>query len=239
MTSPIEFPDTKAAILALYEQAGLKPPSVEACITPLRDLVSALNLNCVEVPDLTSRAAAEYLLRRRASPASRTDSVDNTALAGYIHVSPNFGCIFVNELDPVTRRRFSVAHELGHYLRHFRPVLDYLKKQGEIVTISATDPFVGDDIGDQEDFEENDVPRSRGRFSFSDPTIAAGLLPPYERMEQEANEFAAELLMPTHVVREQAAQLGLPKDDLAWKLASEMLVSRSAMYYRLEGLHVL
>jgi hypothetical protein len=238
MTILIKFPDTKEAIAALYDEARLQPPSVEACITPLRDLVGSLNLNCVELPKLTSRTATEYLLLRRGSPASQSDNVDDAALAGYLHVSPNFGCIFVNELDPVTRRRFSVAHELGHYVRHFRPVLDYLKRQGELLTISVTDPFAGDDKIEQEDSEGTADRRRRGRFSFSDPKIVEGLLPSYEQMEGEANDFAAELLMPSDAVREQAVRFGLPKDDLAWKLASEMLVSRSAMYYRLEELQV-
>jgi Zn-dependent peptidase ImmA (M78 family) len=57
-------------------------------------------------------------------------------------------------------------------------------------------------------------------------------------MEDEADAFALELLMPADVVRAQAARLGLPKDDLAWKLAAEMLVSRSTMYRRLEELQL-
>lgn len=233
----IQFPDTRTAIEILYDEAGLTPPSVEAGITPLRNLVSG-NLVCVELPKLTSRTATEYMRRGRGSVTSTQDSVDDVALAGYLHISPNFGGIFVNETDPVTRRRFSIAHELGHYVRHFRPVLEYLKRRGELLTVSVADSFSGDEKDAQDGAEETTQQGSRGPISFSDPTVATGLLPPYERMEREADEFAAELLMPEDAVRAQAARFSLPAEDLAWKLASEMLVSRSAMQHRLRELQM-
>ena len=234
---PVELEKIAAAIAALYNAAGVKIPSREACITPLRDLVGSLNLNCVELPKLTSRAAADFLLRRNVSVTSSVN-LNQVSLAGYLHVSPNFGCIFVNQDDRVTRRRFSIAHELGHYILHFRPLLDELKSRGELLTISVTDSFADAIPGDQGDSDEPIDRASRGRVSFSDPTLVAGLLPPLEQMEDEADAFASELLVPADVVRAQMARLGLPKDDLAWKLASEMLVSRSAVDRRLEDLQL-
>jgi Zn-dependent peptidase ImmA (M78 family) len=65
-------------------------------------------------------------------------------------------------------------------------------------------------------------------------------------LEREANRFAAELLMPEEVCRAREAELreedkargGCPRGVLAYRLASELLVSREAIRYRLAGLGV-
>jgi hypothetical protein len=61
--------------------------------------------------------------------------------------------------------------------------------------------------------------------------------------EREANAFAAELLMPEEVCRARAGELrtrygACPRSVLAYRLASELLVSKQAMDYRLKGLEV-
>jgi Zn-dependent peptidase ImmA (M78 family) len=62
-------------------------------------------------------------------------------------------------------------------------------------------------------------------------------------IEREANHFAVELLMPEEVIRARAAELrteyrACPRLVLAYRLASELLVSREAMRYRLKTLGV-
>lgn len=62
-------------------------------------------------------------------------------------------------------------------------------------------------------------------------------------IEREANRFAAELLMPEEVCRARAEELkqeygACPRLVLAYRLASELLVSREAMRYRLKSLEV-
>jgi hypothetical protein len=62
-------------------------------------------------------------------------------------------------------------------------------------------------------------------------------------MEREANRFAAELLMPEEVIRERAEELMMehkacPRLVLAYRLASELLVSREAVRYRLKNMGV-
>jgi hypothetical protein len=64
-----------------------------------------------------------------------------------------------------------------------------------------------------------------------------------EPMEREANRFAAELLMPEEVCQARAKELQeeyrvCPRLVLAYRLASELLVSREAMRYRLKSLGV-
>ena len=64
-----------------------------------------------------------------------------------------------------------------------------------------------------------------------------------EEIEREANQFAAELLMPVEVCQARADELrrehnACPRFVLAYRLASELLVSREAMRYRLKTLGV-
>jgi Zn-dependent peptidase ImmA (M78 family) len=72
-----------------------------------------------EVHNLSRNTAAAALPALR---IVRPDMLaDQTALAGLLFVTPEGGCILVRANDPIARRRFSAAHELGHYLMHFRP----------------------------------------------------------------------------------------------------------------------
>lgn len=85
----------------------------------------------------------------------------------------------------------------------------------------------------------------KGRVSIADKTTD---LDPstkdLEHHEREANRFAAELLMPEAACRARAEELkartggACPRLVLAYRLASELLVSREAMRYRLEQLEV-
>ena len=64
-----------------------------------------------------------------------------------------------------------------------------------------------------------------------------------DELEREANQFAAELLMPEPIVLARAAELGTlhgccPLGVLIYRLAAELLVSREAMRYRLKKLGV-
>lgn len=103
--------------------------------------------------------------------------------------------IILNETDSPRRRRFSAAHELGHYIRRL-PHLD-------------------------EDFEFAD---------HRDNLAGLGTDPD----EMFANAFAAELLMPEHLVRHQATNTRhVPA------LAKLFLVSNEAMGYRLVNLGLL
>lgn len=65
------------------------------------------------------------------------------------------------------------------------------------------------------------------------------------QMEREANQFAAELLMPEVVIRSRAEELKkelkierCPRDVLEYRLAAELLVSAQAIRFRLNTLGV-
>lgn len=98
--------------------------------------------------------------------------------------------LYVNADDMHTRRRFTVAHELGHWLLH----KDIFDKEPELY------PY---------------LPR------FSAPDVS-------NILEQEANHFAANLLVPTKLLRPV-------KDAPVSTLASVFDVSKTMMEIRLKN----
>ncbi len=103
--------------------------------------------------------------------------------------------IGINEKHVNSRQRFSVAHELGHFL------------QGH-----------GDFADSKKTFED-------GSFNYADPQ---------NRQELEANEFAAELLMPNYILRKDYEEVGLN----ASKLAEKYEVSEQALWIQLINLKI-
>jgi Zn-dependent peptidase ImmA (M78 family) len=207
------------AIADLYCKAEATRPNLQRPIAPLAVLIDDLNLRCLEIAGLTERAARESLARD-GGPEPPT-ALSDEPLAGYLYVIGRHGAIFVRRNDPVQRRRFSVAHELGHYLLHFQPLL----LAGEVV--EAQDAFT-----ETQAEPDDDQPSMPATLANEDDQAA------YERREREADTFAARLLMPEDVVGAlvRAAGSGFPRRDLDWRLATEMLVSQAAMARQLRAL---
>jgi Zn-dependent peptidase ImmA (M78 family) len=109
--------------------------------------------------------------------------------------------IGVNRVHSGTRQRFTIAHELGHFLLH----------QGRPVIV---DPAI----------------RMRANFRDARSSLAT------DREEIEANQFAAEILMPAAMVRRELQQLGDHGEKLEQTLADRFKVSVEAMTYRLINL---
>ena len=95
--------------------------------------------------------------------------IENDKLSGYISKDDEGYYICVNKSHAATRQLFTIAHEIGHFILH-RDVLD----TGNLL---PTMYKVGDGI----------TP-ALARADYSSPQ--------YRAMETEANQFAAELLMP-------------------------------------------
>lgn len=152
-------------------------------------------------------------------------------MAGLLYAVGEDASIFVERSDPVSRRRFSVAHELGHYLLHFRPLLQRLSVQTG-VPVEAMDAFPKADDEGEPDAQPD------GQMVLPLHFAEVRALPPLAQMELEANRFAAELLMPAPLLAELAADYGryFGEDDLVWRLSNELLVSRAAMRWRLRNL---
>src|SRR6266567_3659484 len=222
-----------AAIEEVYRASGVAQSSDRRRIVLLADLLGGYNLTCKEISGLTSEAASNFLLRRGAilEPLS---GMNQEPLAGYINVNSIAGNIFVERTDLVVRRRFSVAHELGHYVMHFLTLIEsgFFEQYEQVEIVEVLAPFPLEE-------ETEDLPT--GRIYLPERADLASSLPPFEQMEREANQFAAELLMPEETVRELLDRYAAScqDDDLVWRLAGEMLVSRSAMRWRLRNLRLL
>lgn len=103
--------------------------------------------------------------------------------------------INVNSDHPETRQRFTLAHELGHYLLHRS--------------------LIGDGVNDDRAYRSTRT----GRYHNT-------LIGP--RQETQANKFAADLLMPFHLI-DECREEGLDRARMARRLK----VSEHAMAIRL------
>lgn len=220
-------PAIVSAVNELYEEAGVPVPTVERCVAPLGDLVGSYSLSCTELPNLTGEAAAEFLVQQGSIPEPPGD-VNGEKLAGFLYATVLHGSIFVERADRITRRRFSVAHELGHYLLHFRRYLAGLPVNETVVAGAIEALPLGE--GDVDPSQT-----SRGRLTLAQAGTDTTPRLSHEQMEREADQFAGELLMPAQVVEGLVGRytLDFRGGDLVWRLASDMLVSRAAMRWRL------
>jgi Zn-dependent peptidase ImmA (M78 family) len=112
---------------------------------------------------------------------------DDGEIAGVINLETKY--LLVNSNDSSTRQRFTIAHELGHWILHRE-----LMQANKDIAVLYRKPLGGAD---------------------SDP------------LEQEANFFAANLLVPEEMLKEAL------KEDLGDdSLANRFNVSRSVIGYR-------
>jgi Zn-dependent peptidase ImmA (M78 family) len=110
--------------------------------------------------------------------------------------------IFVNDKHSDNRKRFTIAHELGHFF------LNHTKG----IHVDKSIIFRNEDS-------------SKALYNT----------------EIEANKFAAELLMPSDLIRDSVnrrSRAGVYDDDLIDQLAIEFSVSATAMSYRLQNLGI-
>ena len=224
---PLSRTDIQESITALYQAAGLEEPDAKTSIVPLGELIQHQNVTCTEVTNLSKNSAMIHLMKRGALN-DVWDKADPEPLAGFLYANSHWGSIFVEKNDLLTRRRFSVAHELGHYVLHFQPLLANADPNGEFVEAMELFPK-----SDSEN-EGESLPTGHVVMTGIHPNI----LDAYMQMEHEANQFAADLLMPSPVVMAltRIYQPHFRDDDLVWRLANECLVSRSAMRWRLRDL---
>jgi hypothetical protein len=224
----------RTAVDRAYQDAELAPPSAAdtSKVVRLQRLVAYQGLTPREHARLTRSRAADILgdlLRHRVEiPGAGVEQ-----LSGYLYATSVSSEILVNQDDPVTRRRFTVAHELGHFLLHALPLLDdgasvFSEAQPGLRSTDATGEFG----------EEGQV--SVLQADLHDDADGATLVPDPEAWEREANQFAAQLLMPADLCRALVSQFGPKYGDrrevLAKRLASELLVSQQAMVRRLADL---
>lgn len=213
----------------LYRITGVAAPTSQRCIVSLGELVGSFNLVCKELAGLTQYTAMEYLLRQDGI-VELPEVQEQDPLAGFLYANTHYGCIFVEASDLLVRRRFSVAHELGHYLLHFQPLLEIAERDREYLEITEALQLHEEEFGTLQE--------TGGQTKMLGNERMRSMLPTDKQMEREADRFAAELLMPADVVRVLLARYVtyLRGDDLIWRLATEMLVSSQSMQVRLQNL---
>ena len=131
-------------------------------------------------------------------------------ITGSISLKDNEPFIWVNPMKNTNkeRKRFTLAHELGHFMLHMAPLEDF----------SRFNPI-------------NDLNIS---FNRDDN---------WDYVEMEANNFAAQLLMPSEYIKKETKNIirenqNITKEELVEKLSNIVQVSQIAMEYRLAKLGV-
>ncbi len=231
----IENTDTKisAAITQFYEEADFKPDQMDSNIVPLYQLIDiAYPLPIIEKKKLTYKRVSEIINKKATKPISLPRD-DDKSLSGFLYAELVFGCVLVNQNDPIVRRRFSVAHELGHYVLHFLPFID-----DPDIDVEREKVVVYEGLGNGE--QDNNEEILTGKLVFTRANGQQADADEIVKMEQEANQFAAELLMPTsachQLVEQFIPRFGKKRAVLGRRLATEFLVSKSAMIRRLKDL---
>jgi Zn-dependent peptidase ImmA (M78 family) len=131
--------------------------------------------------------------------AIREEALEDDTLSGFLRIESNGeSLIIINRNHPPARKRFTVAHELGHFRLH------------------SGDQIHVDDVASA----------TTVHFRDSDASKAIKL------KEIEANQFAAELLMPTDEIQSFMAdkqRSGMDIEICIEELAKKYLVSIPAM----------
>lgn len=136
--------------------------------------------------------------------------LDKISTAGSVSINDKNALIWINPLENAyePRKRFTVAHEIGHLVRHIKP--------------------------------ENGVKE------FIDTKKTLNRMDSYwDSKEYEANNFAAQLLMPQKLLKQHGNQLiseykgenegkNMPLSVFIKKMATLFNVSEPAMNYRLK-----
>ena len=113
-------------------------------------------------------------------------------ISGKIYHKDNKICVELNKREHPYRMRFTLAHELGHYLLHKKE----LDKEGQIL--------------------------ERSSYTLND-----------KKMESQANQFAARLLMPSYKIKEL-----FRNHNMIPELSDYFQVSEIALGFRLMNMGI-
>jgi Zn-dependent peptidase ImmA (M78 family) len=151
-----------------------------------------------------------HALARKLGAVVREEASDSD-ISGALFREGDQAIIGVNASHPLIRKRFTVAHEIGHLVLH-----------DEIARIDHHYPEV--------------TGGTRLRLTALRSKLSTEAVDP---REIEANRFAAALLMPTDFLerRLKSHELPLTEDEIA-ELANLFKVSKQAMNYRLINLGI-
>jgi hypothetical protein len=240
------------AVELVYQEAGLELKNLNPGVIPLYELIRAYPIRVAEIKDMTIQSVADFLEAETGQKLPFTDSQSqDLKLAGYLYLLEYkgffYGCILVEQkpfLAPISRRRFSAAHELGHYLLHFLPLLENYQKNSFQEPLILTEGLYVQNKSEDDDESNDDNDKSTAQFTFSNgiQAVIDYLGIDEKQMEAEADQFAAELLMPSlaclALANKFRGRFGRKREVLAKRLATEFLVSYEAMKRRLKDLQL-
>ncbi|TCV95980.1 uncharacterized protein DUF955 [Luteibacter rhizovicinus] len=170
--------------MAIVRKKTTQPTVGPAVTMTGPELVAKLKAaNLMRLP-LNVRGVAEYLGLEVVEEPMDDD------MSGFLEIRSGQWVVGVNAFHHLNRKRFTIAHEIAHFLLH-----------------------------------------SEGQTEFRDRTFARRTNDP-SRMEREADQFAAELLMPAEDVRQKIAA----GETSLSALAAQFGVSALAMKYRVQKL---
>ena len=150
---------------------------------------------------LAAPVRIDLLARRLGLLVEPTEFGDD--VSGVLVVSKGSGKIGYNILHSPVRQRFSIAHELGHFVLHKNKMQLFIDKGYAAVV-------------------------------FRNQRSSSGEI----KMEREANAFAAAILMPESLIKEEMAsrEFDFADESVLNDLAEIFEVSTQAMSYRLANL---
>ena len=237
------------AVRKAYQDAEIDLDNLQPGIVPLYRLIQAYPISVDEIQDMTAQKVAEFLEEETEQKIEIPED-KNCLLAGYLYLQQDrnslYGCILTEKRPsaaPIFRRRFSAAHELGHYLLHFLPLIEINKINDAHEPLIVTEGLVNNTADIEE--SEPDSETLDGELSITDSLKAALKHLGIDRnlMEAEADCFAGELLIPEKACYELAqrfqGRFGRKLDVLVSRLAPEFLVSKQAMKRRLLELNIM
>ncbi len=194
------------AVRRTYAESGVPWPPSGGGPVPLHLLIGDRGATHVEVAGLNHAAVSAHLWQWGVRWSEIPDP--DPKLAGFLYANAHAGYIFVRKEDPMPRRRFSAAHELGHLVLHLDKALQDAGPDAELVR--------GDEaLHDAGEPDPDAMERQANRF-------AAELLMPEEVCRALSGRFTR--------------RYGPTGRFLVHHIASELLVSREAAAWRLYGL---
>lgn len=218
----------------VFAENNLDYDNFPARIVPLNRMMAEYPLLITELPNgriLSTKTAVKFLEIEIGFEMPDL-KLDERKLSGFLYTA-KFGehlqgCVFTDKSEPTARRRFNAAHEFGHYLLHFLPMLKITSAESLFLTESLA-------LGEANE-NEAEIEMAQD-FDFKKIGVEDK-----RQMEEEADFFAAELLMPRSGCLQANEFLkgfaGKNKKAVINYFATEFLVSFEAMRRRLEDLNV-
>ena len=223
----------QAAVRSACFTAGIDFDKLDPGAVPLFEIITAHPLRVAELPETNLRlrfsTAADFISRELGQSVS-APSGEDYPLSGFLYAHEfagnYYGVILTEKSDLTTRRRYSAAHELGHYLLHFLPLLESQFEREDPDALIWTEGL---------SFNAGNETNEATLIGKPSPALKSEA-----EIEREANLFAAELLMPEHACRSFAvsyqSQFKVNKIAMRRRMACEFFVSFEAMSRRLDDL---